>query len=172
MEARSDDHPIKRTSTASAAQDNAGRLVRKKVERFVFTRVILWYFPFMDNHRDERQVNVLGGALFPCSTAPMTGFFRDGRCRTCEQDTGSHTVCAEMTEAFLAFSSERGNDLITPRPEWGFPGLKPGDRWCLCAARWKEAYDAGCAPPVILRATHVRALEVLNLEQLREHATM
>jgi len=118
------------------------------------------------------QRNVLGGPLIPCSTAPMTGFFRDGSCHTCAEDAGSHTVCAEMTEAFLVFSRERGNDLSTPRPEWGFPGLRPGDRWCLCAARWREAYIAGCAPPVILRATHQRALEVLNLEQLREHATM
>ncbi|HMP97674.1 MAG TPA: DUF2237 domain-containing protein [Kiritimatiellia bacterium] len=114
--------------------------------------------------------NVLGGALTPCSLGPMTGFFRDGHCRTCEEDFGSHTVCAEMTEAFLRFSAERGNNLITPNPHWGFPGLKPGDRWCLCAARWKEAYNAGCAPPVVLRATHQRALEIVTLDQLQEHA--
>lgn len=124
----------------------------------------------MMNH-DPTPRNVLGGALIPCSTDPLTGFFRDGSCRTCAEDAGLHTVCAEMTEAFLQFSTMRGNDLVTPRPEWGFPGLAPGDRWCLCAARWREAYEAGCAPPVILRATHQRALEIVPIEQLREHAT-
>jgi uncharacterized protein len=121
-----------------------------------------------DNYEDAK--NVLGGKLFLCSQSPVTGFFRDGYCQTCEEDTGSHTVCAEMSEAFLAFSMSRGNDLSTPRPQWGFPGLKPGDRWCLCAARWKEAYDAGFAPPVVLRSTHERALEIISLEQLKEHA--
>jgi uncharacterized protein (DUF2237 family) len=100
----------------------------------------------------------------------LTGFFRDGCCRTGDEDAGSHTVCAEMTAAFLAFSASRGNDLVTPRPAWGFPGLKPGDRWCLCALRWREAYEAGCAPPVILRATHQRALEVIPLAHLQQHA--
>lgn len=101
----------------------------------------------------------------------MTGFYRDGCCHTGEEDVGSHTVCAEMSEDFLEFSRVRGNDLSTPRSEWGFPGLKPGDRWCLCAARWKEAYDAGVAPPVVLRATNIRALEIIPLQQLQEHAT-
>lgn len=120
----------------------------------------------------DRSFNVLGGPLIPCSETPLTGFFRDGCCNTGDEDAGSHTVCAEMSEEFLVFSSQRGNDLVTPRPEWGFPGLKPGDRWCLCAARWKEAYMAGVAPPVILHATHIRALEIVSLEQLKEHATM
>jgi len=119
---------------------------------------------------NDKSVNVLGGRLFPCSTSPMTGFFRDGCCQASDDDAGSHTVCAEMTEEFLRFSAQRGNDLSTPQPQWGFPGLKPGDRWCLCAARWKEAYDAGVAPPVIMRATHIRTLEIIALAQLQEHA--
>ena len=114
--------------------------------------------------------NVLGTALMPCSADPVTGFFRDGCCNTGEHDHGQHTVCAEMTAAFLAFSQSRGNDLSTPHPEWGFPGLQPGDRWCLCVARWKEALDAGCAPPVILRATHAAALDVVTLAELQAHA--
>ena len=118
----------------------------------------------------NREPNVLGGPLAPCSLEPATGCYRDGCCRTGEEDVGSHTVCAEMTAEFLAFSAERGNDLITPRPAWSFPGLKPGDRWCLCALRWREAYEAGCAPPVILRATHRRALDVIPLAHLQEHA--
>jgi uncharacterized protein (DUF2237 family) len=97
----------------------------------------------------------------------MTGFFRDGCCRTREDDTGSHVVCARVTQAFLAFTRARGNDLSTPRPEWDFPGLQPGDRWCLCALRWKEAFEAGVAPPVLLESTHIRALDVLSLEQLQ-----
>ena len=114
--------------------------------------------------------NVLGTALMPCSADPVTGFFRDGCCNTGEHDHGQHTVCAEMTAAFLAFSLSRGNDLSSPHPEWGFPGLRPGDRWCLCVARWKEALDAGCAPPVILRATHAAALDVVTLAELQAHA--
>lgn len=114
--------------------------------------------------------NVLGGPLIACSTAPMTGFFRDGTCRTCEEDAGSHTVCAVMTAAFLAFSKSRGNDLSTPRPQWQFSGLKPGDHWCLCAARWQEAFEAGYAPQVKLEATHERALEIVDLDDLRAHA--
>lgn len=114
--------------------------------------------------------NVLGGPLHPCGTDPMTGFFRDGSCRTCEEDRGVHTVCARVTEEFLDFSRVNGNDLSTPRPEFGFPGLKPGDRWCLCAGRWKQALDAGMAPPVILESTHEATLEVVELAELREHA--
>ena len=114
--------------------------------------------------------NVLGGALRACSTDPMTGFFRDGCCSTGPQDAGSHTVCAVMTEEFLTFTAERGNDLSTPRPEYGFPGLKPGDRWCLCASRWQEAADAGAAPPVALDATHEAALRVVDREALQAHA--
>lgn len=114
--------------------------------------------------------NVLGGPLQACCFEPMTGFYRDGFCRTGPGDHGVHAVCAVMTEEFLEFSRSRGNDLITPRPEFQFPGLKPGDRWCLCASRWKEAYDAGCAPPVILEATHISALEFATLEELQEYA--
>ncbi|MBU3725588.1 MAG: DUF2237 domain-containing protein [Burkholderiaceae bacterium] len=114
--------------------------------------------------------NVLGGPLAPCSHDPLTGFFRDGCCNTSPEDFGSHTVCAQMTEAFLSFSKSRGNDLSTPNPQYRFPGLKPGDRWCLCAARWREAAEAGVAPPVILEATHQRALEVIALADLEYHA--
>ncbi|MGF1657884.1 MAG: DUF2237 domain-containing protein [Rubrimonas sp.] len=118
----------------------------------------------------DESVNVLGAPLEPCSTAPMTGFFRNGCCDTAPLDAGSHTVCAVMTEEFLAFSKARGNDLSTPRPEFHFPGLKPGDRWCLCAARWMEAHQAGKAPRVRLVSTHRRALEVCPMEALRAHA--
>lgn len=114
--------------------------------------------------------NVLGGVLDECSRDPMTGFFRDGCCNTSDADHGSHTVCVEMTEDFLAFSKARGNDLSTPIPQFGFPGLKAGDRWCLCAARWQEALEAGKAPRVRLAATHERALEIIRLEDLLPHA--
>jgi uncharacterized protein len=114
--------------------------------------------------------NVLGEPLEPCSQDPLTGFTRSGSCETGPQDIGSHTVCASVTQAFLEFSKEQGNDLTTPVPEFGFPGLKPGDRWCLCAARWKEALDAGCAPRVAVRATHERALEVCDMADLKRHA--
>lgn len=117
----------------------------------------------------HNEKNVLGQPLKGCSVDPMTGFFRDGCCRTGEHDHGSHTVCAEMTEEFLSFTSARGNDLSTPRPEWGFPGLRPGDRWCLCASRWKEAAEAGCAPLVALDATHESALEIVSLDRLSDH---
>jgi len=117
-----------------------------------------------------QQRNVLGGPLELCSADPLTGFFRDGCCRTDEDDTGSHTVCARVTEEFLAFSRAVGNDLSTARPEYGFPGLKPGDRWCLCAARWREAFQNGCAPEVFLGATHERALDICPLEELQAHA--
>jgi len=113
--------------------------------------------------------NVFGAPLACCCTSPLTGFNRDGYCHTGPHDLGSHTVCAEMTAAFLDFSRRRGNDLVTPRPEFGFPGLKPGDRWCLCVSRWKEALEAGVAPPVLLAATHEKALEVVTLEQLQAH---
>ncbi len=114
--------------------------------------------------------NVLGGALEPCCMSPLTGFSRDGFCHTGPQDHGSHTVCAQMTAEFLKFSRANGNDLSTPHPEFGFPGLKPGDRWCLCVARWEEAFLAGVAPPVILKATHELALEVVELNELRARA--
>jgi len=115
--------------------------------------------------------NVLGGELADCGTDPVTGFFRDGCCNTSEQDLGSHTVCTTVTSGFLEFSRRAGNDLSTPRPEYGFAGLKPGDGWCVCAARWLEAVRAGAAAPVRLAATHERALDIVPLELLRANAT-
>jgi uncharacterized protein (DUF2237 family) len=123
-----------------------------------------------DGSENSQAKNVMGLPLKDCSHSPKTGFFRDGCCNTNEADIGSHTVCAQMTAEFLEFSRERGNDLSTPRPEFGFPGLQPGDRWCLCAARWKEALDAGAAPYVFLAATHERALEIIPYEELRRRA--
>ena len=120
--------------------------------------------------RGEGAANVLGGALLPCSVAPVTGFLRDGCCNTGPQDVGLHVVCAEMTAEFLAFSLAAGNDLSTPRPEYGFAGLKPGDRWCLCAARWEEARRHDVAPPVFLESTHAAALSVCALQDLHAHA--
>ena len=117
---------------------------------------------------DEK--NVFGGELNTCCTAPMTGFYRDGCCRTGREDLGLHVICAEMTEEFLEFSKSRGNDLTTPKPEFDFPGLKPGDRWCLCALRWKEALEAGVAPPVVLASTHQSALEIVSIEDLKKYA--
>ncbi|MFO1154061.1 MAG: DUF2237 domain-containing protein [Rhodospirillales bacterium] len=113
------------------------------------------------------QRNVLGEPLADCSLAPLTGFFRTGCCETGPQDLGLHTVCVEVTKDFLAFSKMRGNDLSTPRPEFGFPGLVPGDRWCLCAARWQEAYEAGMAPRVVLRSTNMASLAVVELADLK-----
>lgn len=118
----------------------------------------------------QADKNVLGGALITCSTTPLTGYYRSGDCRTGPDDLGVHVVCAQVTQKFLEFSQARGNDLITPRPEWGFPGLKPGDRWCLCAARWQEALEAGVAPPVVLEATHAAALQIVSLSDLQAHA--
>lgn len=114
--------------------------------------------------------NVLGGKLQTCSLKPLTGFLRDGCCNTLDDDVGVHTVCVRVTAEFLAFSRARGNDLSTPMPEFEFPGLKPGDRWCLCAGRWREALLAGSAPEVVLEATHERTLEFVTLEQLKAHA--
>ena len=114
--------------------------------------------------------NILGTALSICSRDPMTGWLRDGCCNTDAHDRGSHVVCAVMTDAFLQFSKAQGNDLITPRPGHKFPGLKEGDRWCLCASRWKQAFDAGVAPPVVLEATHERATQMVSLEDLMRHA--
>jgi uncharacterized protein (DUF2237 family) len=116
------------------------------------------------------QLNVLGSPLATCSVQPLTGYFRTGCCETAADDFGSHTVCAQVTAEFLAFSKARGNDLGTPMPAYGFDGLKPGDRWCLCVTRWKEAFDAGMAPRVVLAATHRAALSVVTLEQLMAHA--
>ncbi len=115
-------------------------------------------------------LNVLGGPLVACSFDPLTGFFRDGCCQTDEEDHGTHVVCARVTSAFLAYSLGRGNDLSTPRAQSRFAGLAPGDRWCLCALRWKEALMAGVAPPVNLEATHFKALEIVTLEQLKQYA--
>jgi len=114
--------------------------------------------------------NVLGSDLIPCCSDPMTGFYRDSYCRTGASDYGLHIVCVQVTESFLEFTVQVGNDLVTPVPEYQFPGLVPGDRWCLCVSRWKEALQAGCAPPVILEATHMSALEFVSLEDLQHHA--
>jgi uncharacterized protein (DUF2237 family) len=119
---------------------------------------------------ESKQKNVLGVELEPCGTDPMTGFWRNGCCETGPEDRGRHTVCAEVTAEFLEFSRAQGNDLSTPRPEFGFPGLRPGDRWCLCAARWREAYEAGKAPRVFLARTHEKTLELVALEVLHEFA--
>jgi uncharacterized protein (DUF2237 family) len=123
---------------------------------------------FRSGRRPSR--NVFGEPLLACSTSPMTGFFRNGCCDTGQGDVGSHTVCAVMTREFLEFSRRKGNDLSSPIPEFGFPGLKPGDRWCLCAPRWKEAFDAQQAPRVVLRATHEGALEYCSLAELKKFA--
>jgi uncharacterized protein (DUF2237 family) len=124
----------------------------------------------MTTRFDPEAKNVLGGELMPCSMDPVTGFFRNGCCETGPEDTGLHTVCAIMTAEFLAFSRRAGNDLSTPNLEWGFPGLQPGDRWCLCAPRWKEALDAGAAPQLVLEACHEETLAIVPLDVLREYA--
>ena len=124
----------------------------------------------MKRDSDEIPKNVLGGPLQPCSERPLTGFYRDGCCNTGYDDVGIHVVCVRLTREFLAFSKKHGNDLSTPAPAAGFPGLKPGDRWCLCVGRWKEALDAGVAPPVVLAATHEEALAVVPLAVLKRHA--
>ena len=120
--------------------------------------------------RRAPSINVLGGVLEPCSTRPVTGFYRDGCCNTGAEDIGLHTVCVVLTAEFLLFSKSRGNDLSTPMPQYGFPGLQPGDRWCLCASRWKEAFDADVAPQVVLEATHAVTLHVVSLADLKQHA--
>jgi len=118
----------------------------------------------------EAKLNVLGEPLIPCSSNPVTGFFRDGCCNTSAEDFGLHTVCVRVTAEFLEFSRSRGNDLTTPHMEFGFPGLRPGDQWCLCAARWQEALEAGAAPRVVLQATHAATLRVVKLKNLKEYA--
>jgi len=125
--------------------------------------------PF-DSSTPRSARNVLGGPLAECGTSPLTGFFRNGCCHTSAEDVGRHVVCAQMTAAFLEFSRKRGNDLSTPQPDFGFPGLKPGDRWCLCAARWREALEAGNAPRVILAATHEATLDIVALKDLKRYA--
>ena len=124
----------------------------------------------MTTRYDAGAKNVLGRELQACSTRPMTGFFRNGCCETSHEDFGLHTVCAVMTAEFLAFSKAAGNDLSTPQPQYGFPGLQPGDRWCLCAPRWKEALDAGAAPQVVLEATHEETLAIVPLGVLKDYA--
>jgi uncharacterized protein len=126
----------------------------------------------MSTHGEEQSTerNVLGGELEPCGTDPVTGFYRDGCCSSGPEDVGSHTVCAVVTREFLAQQESVGNDLVTPHPEWRFPGLQPGDRWCVVAVRWLQAYQDGAAAPVVLASTHERALDVIPLELLREHA--
>ena len=118
----------------------------------------------------EKTKNVLGANLKTCCTSPMTGFYRNGACETGPADIGTHVVCAEVRKDFLEFTKLRGNDLMSPAPHHGFPGLKPGDRWCLCVSRWKEALDAGVAPPVVLSATHETALKYVSLKDLKKHA--
>ena len=118
---------------------------------------------------DHEERNILGGELKPCSVNPLTGFHRNGRCQTGPDDRGCHAVCAQVTDEFLEYSRTTGNDLSTPMPEFGFPGLKPGDRWCVCAARWKEALDAGYAPPIILEATSEAALQYIPRSLLEEY---
>ena len=126
----------------------------------------------MQRPKPIASLNVLGQPLVPCSLEPMTGFFRDGCCNTCKEDVGVHTVCVEVSAAFLEFSKAQGNDLLTPHPEWGFPGLKPGDRWCLCAGRWLQAHQQDAAPPVFLSSTHARTLEIVPLNVLKENAAI
>ena len=123
-----------------------------------------------DRRQAEQALNVLGQPLAPCSLDPLTGFYRDGCCNTGYDDTGIHTICVRVSREFLAFSKSRGNDLSTPAPEFGFAGLKPGDQWCLCAGRWREALEAGMAPPVVLAATHEETLAVVPLAALKRHA--
>ena len=123
-----------------------------------------------EESQEHRELNVLGGPLEPCGIDPVTGFYRDGGCRTGPEDVGSHTVCAVVTREFLEHQVSVGNDLVTPRPEWSFPGLTPGDRWCVVAVRWLQAYQDGAPAPVVLAATNQAALEVVPLDHLREHA--
>ena len=124
----------------------------------------------MPSQDKSPALNVLNSKLQTCCSTPVTGFFRDGRCDTGPSDNGIHVVCAQVTDAFLQFSKKNGNDLITPFPAFGFVGLKAGDKWCLCAARWKEAYEAGVAPPIVLESTHIKMLEFVTLDVLKEHA--
>ncbi len=124
----------------------------------------------IDDAMMSEAKNVFGEPLAPCSVDPLTGFYRDGCCNTGYEDTGIHVVCVQVTREFLEFSRRRGNDLSTPAPEHGFPGLRPGDRWCLCAGRWREALEAGVAPPVILAATHEETLAIVPLSDLNRHA--
>ncbi len=136
---------------------------------YIYTILILLHLMAQDFEK-EPDKNIFGEKLILCSEDPMTGFYRDGCCSTGSSDHGTHTVCAVVTDAFLEFSRSRGNDLITPRPEFRFPGLKPGDRWCLCALRWKEAYEAGVAPNIVPEATHERTIDYIPLATLVKYA--
>ncbi|MCS6985316.1 MAG: DUF2237 domain-containing protein [Leptospiraceae bacterium] len=140
-----------------------GKLTQEKAYLFFDSWAFIAYILNM-------ALNVLGTELLPCSYEPLTGFLRDGSCNSCPEDRGMHLVCAVMTPEFLRFSYEMGNDLITPRPEFMFPGLKPGDRWCVCLSRWLEALENKVAPPVVLESTHVSVLEFVNIETLQEYA--
>ena len=145
--------------------------MRKWADRLSF--FLLDHYPLWENMSQESikaGKNVLGTQLAMCCTAPMTGFYRDGCCRTGLDDVGLHVVCIEVTADFLKFSQQVGNDLSTPIPEYGFPGLKPGDRWCLCAQRWQQALEMGHAPQVVLESTHISAIEFIDLEDLQDHA--
>ena len=137
------------------------------MKKIIFTTLII--FSFMNNDIAQ-SVNVFGQSLALCCNSPKTGFYRDGFCNTGLSDVGTHVVCAEMTQEFLEFSKSKGNDLTTPNESYSFPGLKPGDKWCLCVLRWKEAYDVGKAPKVYLEATHDKALKYVTIEQLIECA--
>lgn len=154
--------------------DSANRYIRFGVftnrRRAWNIRIKMWLPTRIPNIMTSTPLNVFGRPLATCGTNPMTGYFRDGCCRTDPQDRGLHVVCAVMTSEFLAFSKAEGNDLSTPMSEYDFPGLKPGDRWCLCAMRWLEAYVAGKAPKVDMEATHLNVLGVASLQQLQEHA--
>jgi uncharacterized protein (DUF2237 family) len=148
-----------------------GRAIASRLLRAWYNRIMISLGETREPRRESSAArNVLGRPLKACSRAPLTGFFRDGLCRTCPEDAGVHTVCAVMTAEFLTFTVAAGNDLVTPHPEWNFPGLVEGDRWCLCAARWLEAYRAGSPPPVVLEATNEKTLEVVPFELLRECA--
>lgn len=122
------------------------------------------------NDREETASNVLGTPLQSCCTDPVTGYYRNGKCHTGPGDYGLHVICVHMTDSFLEFGKERGNDLITPNPQYDFPGLKDGDRWCVCLQRWVEALQAGCAPPIYIKSTHISALEFVDLDQLKRYA--
>ena len=132
--------------------------------------LVIRYRTIIMQAENEESKNVFGETITPCSLDPVTGFYRDGCCNTSEQDVGSHTVCIEATQAFLEFSRFRGNDLSTPVPEFGFPGLKPGDKWCLCAARWLEAYEHDAAPRIYLQSTHEKALKIIPFKLLKQFA--
>lgn len=148
---------------------NYQRLRRMALGSVLLTSTTVLLSAFFLMKSPSTAKNVLGTPLQTCCTDPVTGFYRNGRCDTGPEDFGTHVICAEMTAEFLSFTRSRGNDLSTPRPEYQFPGLKPRDKWCLCALRWREAWEAGVAPPVVLERTHEKALEYISLEALQNH---